>query len=471
MKFRFTVLFSLFVVLQLAIAQTPIQSKINDFTNNPNLKTAGVSIAVLDVADNTLVAGYNAHQSLIPASSLKVVTTASALGILGADYKWETYLEYDGVIENGVLKGNLYIVGSGDPTFGNVNDTWDEHLQAFVVACKEAGILSIEGDIVADASWVDDSPTPWSWQYNDIGNYYGAGVYGLNYLENTYQLFFQQNSTLHATPQISHTTPNIPNLSFTNEVKNAPARTGDNAYIFGNPGSYDRVVRGTIPVGNKLFKIKGSIPNPPLLAAQALRNQFNLNYMSATGTRVSTAKEKTFRTRIHTHYSRPLKEIVAETNDRSMNLFAEAMLKTIGYKSAGKASRNAGIDAIKTYWRDRGIDMTGFFLEDGSGLSARNAVTSYQIAQIIRKTHKDTRLQSVFFANRSTTGSLKLFKQTAKGTVYAKSGTLKRARSYSGYILYNDGRVYTFSIIVNNFEGSGSKMRRAISSLMTEMGS
>jgi len=217
----------------------------------------------------------------------------------------------------------------------------------------------------------------------------------LNIHENRYFIKFQQNEKVGSTPKVVNVQPEIPNLLLMNEVKNDVRGSGDNAYIFGAPFSYTRFIRGTIPVGSRLFTIKGSIPDPPFYAAYLLMNGLE---KAGVGTKqLATSQfeldrlgeKKLQRSTLHTIQSPTLKEIVRETNLKSVNLYCEAMLKWIGEKTKGERSTVAGLEGIKMFWMDRGVNMDGFFMEDGSGLSPRNGVSAFHLASIMRKIRKD----------------------------------------------------------------------------------
>lgn len=466
-------------------AQSRLQNAINTFANDPTLKNASIGVCVIDVNTGEIVASYQPHLSLIPASSLKIMTTATALATLGGTYQFKTELQHDGYIADGVLNGNLYLKGYGDPTLGStaMKDTpdIDAVMQEFISCIRAATVQKINGKIIGDASYFDSGVTPDTWQWNDLGNYYGAGAYGLNFHENLYYLNFQQNSRLGQQVKIASTTPTVPKLKIISEVTSAGSRTGDNAYIYGSPYSNLRYVRGTIPVGSKLFKIKGSLPDPAEFAAYYLNQTLN-NYGITTNNIFTSqrqleqnSKEETSRrTTIFTHYSPELATIVKRTNLKSVNLYCEAMLKTIGAVKGDAGSTKEGLEIMLDFWEKRGLNTDGMYLDDASGLSRTNVVTTFQLAKIMQLTAKDSGIYTDFYNSLpigGQTGSLKsMFRGTvAAGNVRAKSGTIKRVRSFTGYANSKSGQQLTFCIIANNFSGSGGAIRRKMEKLMLSM--
>ncbi|MEM8909128.1 MAG: D-alanyl-D-alanine carboxypeptidase/D-alanyl-D-alanine-endopeptidase, partial [Bacteroidota bacterium] len=427
-------------------------------------------------------ASHHPDQSLIPASSLKVVTTAMALKFLGSDYTFKTTLEYDGQIdEAGVLQGNLYIRGGGDPTLGSHHFAKAISFEAVLEQLKDAvvaaGIRQVNGQIIGDASFFDTAVSGRSWLWEDLGNYYGAGAWGLNLHENLFFLDFRQKKTLGATPDIENIRPEIPSLLLVNEVQLAEKGSGDNAYIFGAPYAYTRFVRGTIPVGQQRFTIKGSIPDPPYFAAHHFMHQLMLADVSVAGV-ASSQLQQTIegyppksRTTLLVIDSPPLKDIVEEANLKSVNLYCESMLRTIGKVRGEEGTAVRGLAIIKDYLTKNRVATNGFFMEDGSGLSVRNAVSSYHLASIMRLIAQDPTIYEDFFNSlplAGRTGSLKyLFKGSlAEKKLRAKSGGMSRVRSYTGYAPKRSGGWLAFSIIANEFSGSSGVMRQKMEQLM-----
>ncbi len=470
-------------------SNSQLQSAIQEFVSHPDMKYASVGIQISEVATNKTVASHASNLSLIPASSIKVVTTATALTVLGKDYRFKTVVEHDGTLTDGILNGNLYIKGYGDPTLGSFEmegvDTLSHLLDKMTKAIKAKGIKEINGQIVGDGTHYESAVNAPSWGWYDLGNYYGAGVSGLNVLENLYYLEFQLGTTVSKPPQIKSVYPTVPNLYFVNEVQSAPKGSGDNSYIYGAPRSYNRHIRGTLPIGNGTFKIKGSIPDPPYFLAyqlhQALRKagiktqgrtttQLELNRIQAA---VGATKSKQ-RTTIQTIKSPPMSEIVNRANTFSVNLYCEALLKAIGHKTSGKGTNEAGIEAIQAFWKGRGVNTDGWFMEDGSGLSPRNGITAKQLTAIMAKIAKDPNLYPVFKKSLPIAGGAGRLSYMLKGTpaagkVRTKSGFMGRVRSYTGYVTTTSGKELAFTFIVNNHLGKSSPVRKKLEKLMVQM--
>ncbi|RMF01204.1 MAG: D-alanyl-D-alanine carboxypeptidase/D-alanyl-D-alanine-endopeptidase, partial [Bacteroidetes bacterium] len=193
---------------------------------------ASIGVSLREVESGKVAAGYADQRSLIPASNLKLLSTASALAMLGPDFRYQTELAYDGQLDaHGVLRGNLYLIGSGDPTLGSpqMADTpgLETLLSRLALAIQRAGIRRISGRIIADDTAFSTAAAGSHWQWLDLGNYYGCGTFGLNAHENFYYLHFRQQPTLGSTPAVAEVEPDIPGLQFVNEVRSAERGSGD----------------------------------------------------------------------------------------------------------------------------------------------------------------------------------------------------------------------------------------------------
>ena len=449
------------------------------------LKNASWSITVLEVETGKAVATHQSNQSLIPASSLKVVTTATALSLFGPEYSFPTRLTYSGTIESsGVLQGNVYLEGQGDPTLGSdqFSETQDLNslMEKFRLAIQQKGIRRITGNVVGDGSYFGTAANASTWQWKDMGNYYGAGAWGLNIHENLYYLSFKQSSRIGNRPQIVEIAPFVLGLSFQNEVTTAGSRTGDNAYIYGAPYTYERFVRGTIPAGSGTFTIKGSIPDPPLFSTQFLVKQLQEvgipTELGAISHLDLEAQDNYSNQRfpLITHYSPKLERIVDRANKRSVNLYCESLLRAIGKKGSNKGTADDGLDYIATYWKGKGLNLNGCSFRDGSGLSPRNLVTTTFLANLMRSAYRNKAISQAFYdslpeAGKSGTLRYRFRGTAAQGKIRAKTGTLGGVRSFTGYATSASGKLLAFSFIVNNFSGSGTAMRKKMERVMLSM--
>ncbi|HEX8546185.1 MAG TPA: D-alanyl-D-alanine carboxypeptidase/D-alanyl-D-alanine-endopeptidase, partial [Cytophagaceae bacterium] len=424
----------------------------------------GVCISKMN-ADNNIVE-YNHSKTFVPASNLKLFTTATALDILGESFVFETTIEYEGEVKNGKLTGNLNIIGSGDPTLGSERfkdyPDYKALIKLFVAKIKAAGIAEIKGDIVSDASVYEYNSIPDFWVWGDMGNYYGAGAFGLNINENLYTIFFKPGEKEGAPATVANTEPKINLLDFKNEVLTGKENSGDNTVIYGGALENNRYMNGTIPKGSNLFPVKGSIPDPPAFIASLLYNE-----LIGAGVKVSGGPKRAVdnskvvgRKIVYSHASPPLKAIIEKTNVYSINLYAESLLKQIAYKKTGKGTTKEGVKAVTEYLASKGISKEGLFIYDGSGLSPTNALTPLHQTQLLKAIRKENYFDA-FYNSLSVAGVSGTLKKLCKGTagennIRGKSGSMEKVLCYTGYVKGKSGETYVFSIMANDFSGSTS---------------
>ncbi len=460
-------------------AQVKLQSKLLAHAGYRDFKHANISVSVIDVEGGKLIAGINENKVLIPASSLKVITTLSSLNILGDDFTFDTKLAYSGKIaSDGTLNGDIYIVGSGDPTLGSAKfkttKSYVEVIKDMTQAIRRAGITCIEGDIIADESIYNSFPISPSWQWNDLGNYYASGAWGLNINENQYRVYLDKRGKVGYRPRVRAIDPRIPNLDLSNELVVDSVGTGDNAYIFGGPYNFYKRIVGTIPQGPGDFVIKGSIPDPPLFVAQLLQKSLKKRGIQSQDAKSTFENDRPKKTKDILKIQSPsLKEIVKRTNMESNNLYCESILKKLGAEKGTEGQAGIGIYILKKYLRKLGVATESLHMEDGSGLSARSNVSSLFLASFLQKFAKKNTLEYTvkMLPTGGGPGTLSgMFKKSpARGRVFAKSGSMSRVLSYTGFIKNKRGTWVSFSIIVNGFNKKHNVVRKKLEAMMTDI--
>lgn len=457
-----------------------LKGSLKTMSVNDGLKHATWGFCLLDPTNGKVVAEYESGKSLMPASSMKVITTVAALNILGPNYTFDTYLEYTGTItKDSVLNGDLYVRGTGDPTLGSQRiDSlvpYDSLLRVWAVEIKKKGIKQINGRLIADASAFEDYATIGSWNWDDIGQYYGAGAAGLNINENKYTVYYSSTSSK---AKIDSVKPLLEEMTIWNDVR--VGGSGDEAYIYGAPDNYYRYVTGTIPANRKAYEVDGSLPDPPLFLAAEFKRILGESgiVVSEQATTVYALKRAGLdvasdRQKIYTHHSAPLSVIVDHTNHKSVNLYAEALLKAIGRKQSGIGSRSAGAQAVEAFYSGAGIDMSGMHVEDGSGLSRLNYFTPETMCRILAYEFKQSNF-GAFSASlpiSGKSGTLKTFADntSAEGKIFAKSGSMYKVRSYSGYVRSKNGDYLAFCVMVNNYSCGSAEIKSILEKLAVYM--
>ncbi len=425
---------------------------------DPSFRHATISLYVINTTTGKTVTEENIETGVAPASCQKVITAASAFGLLGHDYRYKTTLAYTGKIVNGVLNGNLILKGSGDPTLGSWR--YDETKEDKIISeLKEAisreGIHEITGHVLADESIWNDETIPGGWIWQDIGNYYGAGARPLNWRENQYDLYLKSGNNVGDSVLITGTKPSfVYDLHLKSKVTSGPKGSGDNNYIYLPLGDAYGFVRGTTPVNENHFTISGAMPNAAAQLALTMEASVKKQPVDKLATTYSEENDPGKAIIFYTHTSPPLDDIIFHFLRRSINLYGESLIKTLGYQFAGYGITDSGVNVIQNFWKDKGIEPYAINIIDGSGLSPSNRVTTKALVTVMEYARKQSWFSSFYNALPTISG------------IKMKSGTISGVVSYTGYIKGNNGNEYTFSFIINNYDGKANDVRQKMWKLL-----
>lgn len=478
------VLLCLLICLHLlAGAQTP--APVKWLLQAPYMRGASFSLVVKDVQEGKTVYSYDTDRLQSPASVLKTVATATALEILGEDYRYPTALEYDGILENGTLEGNLYIKGSGDPSLGSSHFApgQNKFLSTWIAALQKAGIKHITGSVISDESIFDTEGVSIKWLREDMGNYYAPGSYGISIFDNMYKLSLQTGAA-GTRPVLKGTEPDIPFIRFKNYLKAAPV-SSDSAYIIGAPLDDVRYLYGVLPANREAYVLKGDIPDPALYLARYLTDQLQQKGIRVDGSpscyRIEVEEnrwKKGERKEIVTTYSPTLREIASICNHVSHNLYADALVKTVGlqYKPRRNemiSSFGRGVQVVKEYWEKKGLDVFPLRMNDGSGLAPADKVSAGFMGELLVYMATESAVSDAFIASlpqAGIEGSVRNFLKGSKlqGKAHLKSGGITGVRSYAGYIT-KDGKTYAVAVFSNNYSCPMSRMTRALEKLLLQL--
>lgn len=465
------IVFSLCLCISLCLpAQTASIQKIlsNDCTKNAN-----ISVYVQNLSTGKTITAYRQQAVVPPASVMKIITSATAIELLGDDFRFSTYLETNGTIEKGVLKGNLYIRGTGDPTLGSEKVGNRSFLYKWASAIKAIGIREIQGNIISDVSFYDADAINPQWIWEDIGNYYAPGIYALPYLDNT--LNVQLRSTaVGSVAEVVKTLPYIEGITFENHIR-CTSITHDGAYIHGVPYSNVRYLVGSVPSNRGIFGVKGDIPNPPLLLAQHFCMRLREIGITVQGKPDYITETTTDTTRkvLYTHLSEPLSVIIKEVNQHSNNLYAEQVFRYLGSLITTPSTIANAVEVERNCWRNRGVLLNSSFIMDGCGLAPQDALSAETLVQILsymwRGHHRQVFLESLPVAGES--GTLKSFGANSplQGKVQAKSGTTSRIKSYAGYLYTPNNQTIAFAVIINNANCKPKVVQQIIESFLLDV--
>ncbi|MEA2077013.1 MAG: D-alanyl-D-alanine carboxypeptidase/D-alanyl-D-alanine-endopeptidase [Candidatus Marinimicrobia bacterium] len=461
---RFSILI---LALSIVFAQTP-QELVDEFANLPELKHSQWSVYARYVDEGNgegPVIDHNGEMSLACASSLKVITIGMALDKLDPDFTFKTRLYYSGIIdEKGILNGNIYIVGDGDPTLGGdqVGGVYSPKklMSTWVRAIEKKGIEAINGAIIADESLYEPYHAPASWTWEDVGNYYGAGITALCFSDNKYYLDFKPGEKEGDPAEVIAIRPEIPGMSYTNLMKTGPMYSGDNGYIISAPNVYQALFHGTVPAGEEKFTIKGAIPNPALLAAQMLEKALEDKDVEVGDAALVINEKLNYRSEklLKTIKSPPLHRIAEITNKLSNNTYTEMLLLKVAKEETGKGSTKNGVKIIDKYMDKLHVEHSGLRLVDASGLSHENMITTKVFCDYLSAMTNRPSFPN-FYKSFATAGDANDFgyvvyfgKDTpAAKNAKVKTGYIGGVRSHTGYVSTQSGRMIAFSCIANNY--------------------
>ncbi|WP_312819963.1 D-alanyl-D-alanine carboxypeptidase/D-alanyl-D-alanine endopeptidase [Kaistella carnis] len=404
--------------------------------------SANVSIYVADENGN-FVYENNGNKGLSTASTQKIFTAAAALETLGKDFQYVTTVNFSGTLSGGNLNGDLFITSTGDPTLGS----WryegykpENFKQKLIKSLKDKGISSISGDLIIDDLYFDFQTVPGGWPWNDLGNYYGAGVWGVNWRENQFDLQM-------ANGDIKKSNIDLPNVKWVNEVKTGGS--SDQSLIFTAPHSDVALINGTLP--SKAITVSGATPNPPLTLGEEIKIWLKEAGIEFKGKITATSQQRIEGQKISfapknnllMEYKSPtLDKIVFWFMRKSVNLYGETLVKTLGKEKKNEGSFDAGISYLKEFWKSKGINAAMINFADGSGLSPQNYVAARAEVQSLLWSQKQPWFKEFFEGFPTQANGMKM-----------KSGTMKDTKSFAGYHTAKNGKKYVFAIIINNYQG------------------
>lgn len=424
-----------------------------------DLRYAGFAYSIRNVADGAIVTEFQSNELFIPASTQKIFCTAAVLAKFGADYRYATQLGYSGVIDaQGTLTGDVIIVGSGDPSLQSVAFYKEELADKWAQELQKKGVKKIMGRVIGDASAFAPH-VPSGWLYEDVGNYYGAPTTALNFADNKFSIYLNSGAE-NAAVTIGKTAPNFLHQKYQLRAKVVASGKRDEAYVYGDPGSFQRTIIGSIPAKRNNYEIEASLPDPALLCAEQLQRalkKLSINCSQQAISRYDKPQAEKLQV-FYTHYSPPLAQLVAHANQNSNNLYTEAFRFLLGNGNA-----TDGIAQIKMYSTTMGIDTAALFLEDACGLSRLNACSTNAQCKLLCELAKSV-IYIPFYQSLAMAGKSGSFINIGKGTALennlcGKSGYITRARAYCGYITTKSGKKLAFSVIINNFSCTGSALK------------
>ncbi|MCX8080871.1 MAG: D-alanyl-D-alanine carboxypeptidase/D-alanyl-D-alanine-endopeptidase [Bacteroidia bacterium] len=438
---------------------------------------AGVfSYSVRDLESGELMAEYQSGKYVVPASTLKLVTSYAALKLLGPGFRFQTMVGTDGIFspDSAELTGNIIIEGEGDPTLQSRFFYEEDTLIAteWVKKLKQKGLKTIKGKIVIDMKKFPVT-IPDNWIWSDLSNAYGAFISPLNYRDNQMRYVFKTASS----GEKAEVLGTLPEFLFRNmDIKNYVISKGteDDAYVTGSPFEYRKKIFGKLPPHQAQFYLKGSLPEPWLALFHDMKNQLKAQGIFLADTLPvfqfhDDKSEFVIRHTLLTHFSPTLDKMIRVLLTYSHNLYTEALLIAMG-----KGNLHQGIERVKKLLSEKGLDYDHLHMSDGSGLSRNNLVTTDFFTQLLYRIYQDKKIYGIINNSLPVSGKngtlLKVGKGTPlEGNLRAKTGYINKVRSFAGYMKTKSGKNIAFSLIVNNYDASFSAAQKKLTDFMLEI--
>jgi D-alanyl-D-alanine carboxypeptidase/D-alanyl-D-alanine-endopeptidase (penicillin-binding protein 4) len=482
------------LALSNAPADAELRRKIDEALESSGLASARWGVFVMSLKDNRVLYARDSDRPFIPASNMKIYTTAVALDLLGADYRWRTSVyaasEAD---KTGTLNGDLTLYGRGAPDLALSANGDKSSLAQLADELYRRGVRRVRGNVVGDESYFRGEPLGDGWLWNDVQWYFGAETSALSIGGNEVTLTLAPSGKA-GEPAAVKLEPETDYVRLINDTMTA--ESGQPATIGINRGLSDNLIRvwGDFPLRSSGYKVRLSVHQPALWAASMFMAELRARGITVEGkaltkdarvTQESDRFDPLHAVELASMTSKPLGDIARAINKESLNLEAELILRTLGKvkgatapatdprKMLTRGDDEAGLAVIMRWLEQAGISTRNMALHDGSGLSRLDLVTPEASARLLAAISKSS--ASVIFRDSlpiaGRDGTLRSRLRTAGGRIYAKTGTLTYTNSLSGYAVTDEGETLAFSIICNDETTPSSSIPviDTIASLLTNL--
>ena len=452
-----------------------LQSSISQVLRRPDLASAIVGIKVVSLDTGRVLFEENAQKLLRPASNMKMYTVAAGLDWLSPDYRFLTSV-YASARPNssGVVHGNLTIYGRGDPSLAARFNGGDYYkgINDLAAQIVSTGVKRVEGDLVGDETYFSGAQYGSGWNWEDLQWWYGAEVSSLTVNDNALDLSIKPGADVGA-PAVISTGPPDPLLTIVNKVVTGSRGTRRDINMNRRLNSDVLEVFGSIPADDRGFTAGIGMSHPALLFVYMLRAALAQRGVTITGksrtipapsfSSTTPVTQPNGMVEIASLQSPPFSVVAAQTLKPSQNLYTELILRTLGKvngppstpANAIRTTEEAGIEVVKAFLKEAGVDLSPLALTDGSGLSRNDMVTAESSVQLLTYMSRH-RYATAFREALPIAGVDGTLRNRMKGTVAennlrAKTGSLSSAATLSGYVTTAAGENLVFSIMVNNY--------------------
>jgi D-alanyl-D-alanine carboxypeptidase/D-alanyl-D-alanine-endopeptidase (penicillin-binding protein 4) len=438
-----------------------LKADLASYYGAPIFQNAVWGVLVKSLSTGETLFSLNPGTLLMPASNMKVVTMAAAAERLGWDFTFTTKIAATGPVEGGVLKGDLVVVGSGDPSLGGRPTDGPGIVERWADQIRARGITRVEGRIIGDDNVFDDEGLGqgWAWDYLAYG--YATPVGGLSFNENVVRLTFAPGAAA-GDPVAVAAQPGGSGLELDAAVTTAAADGRADVNVARRPGSRALGVSGSVPAGRTNVSQTVSVENPTEFLVNAFRQALAARGVEVAGGAVDVddlpaPPDLAGAETLVSYTSPPLSQIGKVLLKVSQNLYADTLLKAVARPaSGGPATTDEGRKAVRAVLESWGIAPNQYLMADGSGLSRYNYLTANLLVTVLTRMYADDRhiepfVNALPVAGVDGTISGRMKDTKAQANARAKTGSIANARALSGYVTSAEGEPLVFSMIVNNF--------------------
>ena len=444
-------------------------------------RNAHWGILVVDPERGDTLYARNAGKLFMPASNQKLLTGSTALVQLGPDFRFRTDFAATGPVVNGSLRGDLVVIGRGDPTFSDAAfGSAMTPMRAAAESLWARGVREIAGALVKGGDAFPDSTLGFGWSWSDLDYGYSAGVDELFFNEGVARVTVRAATRVGGAATVrtapARTVPQIGSVRVVTGGTQDPEATQRNRI------AWDTDVRGVRPRLNLSGFVKArdsatvdvAIRNPSQAWLEAFAEALADRGIALRGNVISEPSAPTGGlTPVFTFWSPPLRTILPLLEKPSQNQIAEILYLTLGLEKTGVGTPDSGRRVVQRQLADWGADTAGAAVRDGSGLSRHDYVTPETIVRVLDAMRRHAEFRTFYdalpIAGVDGTIRSRMRNSPAQGNVHAKTGSVDKARSISGYVTAADGRVLIFSILCNNFTTPARMVEQTADSMLVRL--
>ncbi|WP_404450927.1 D-alanyl-D-alanine carboxypeptidase/D-alanyl-D-alanine-endopeptidase [Virgibacillus necropolis] len=457
---------------------TQLSEKVDEILNDERLEGALTGVSIRSASSGESLYSHSGDIRLHPASNQKIMTGATALDVLGPDYRFSTEVLTDGKLKGKVLKGNLYLKGKGDPTL------MKKDLIQFAKELKEKGVHKIKGDLIGDDNWFDDVRLSTDLNWDDESYYTGAQISALTIAPNddydagTVIVEVYPGEKAGASPEVK-LIPETDYLTIVNKAKTVSGGESKDISIERIHGTNNIVIEGNIPLDGSKSRVWRSVWEPTGYALDVFKKALEEQGIQLIGNstvKLGVTPEKA--TVLTSKQSMPLKDLYIPFMKLSNNGHAEVLVKEMGKFVHGEGSWDKGIEVMEEKLSEFGVDTDTVLLRDGSGMSHKNLIPAEQLTKFLYEIQDESwfpvfekSLPVAGMSERLVGGTLRgrMTGDSTKGNVTAKTGSLTGVSTLSGYVTSKDGEELIFSVMMNNYiDGSMTEIQDEIATTLAE---